>query len=241
MICEAVFRRVVRHAGEFEGLSMGVVGAGNIGRAILRGIVQSGRTANIFDPYEKGVERQPGVRVCTTAEELLRTSDVLWGCSGSDFFTGLNLQTVTGRARTLISCSSSDREFRTLLRRLNNLPEFDRLSRLSNVQFDCNGVHLDVRRGGFPVNFDGSSESVPAADIQITRGLLFAGVVQACSHTTEAATLMLSPEAQKTVVNAWFQHLPDPAERCGEELVNAFADEEWIAQHSGGNRFVAAS
>jgi S-adenosylhomocysteine hydrolase len=242
MICEAAFRRALRHRGELDGLTMGVIGAGSIGLAILRGLVQSGHAANVFDPYADVLATGQSIRVCMSAEEVLRRSDVLWGCAGVDVLAGLDLQSVAGTAKTLISCSSSDREFQTVLRRLNGVALFDGVSRLSDVQFECDGVRLDVRRGGFPVNFDGSAESVPAEDIQVTRALLFAGVMQACRlDETEAATWMLSPTAQRAVATSWFAELSNPVQRCGAQLVEGFASEDWITEHSGGGRFVAAS
>jgi hypothetical protein len=236
MICAAAFGRAIRDAAGFAGLSMGVIGSGSIGRAILNGMVQSGYTTNVYDPDDTALDRTVNARICASAEELLSVSDVLWGCSGTDFFSDVNLSATAGSAKILISCSSSDREFRTLLRRLNARPEFERVDRLSDISFECDAMTFDVRRGGFPINFDGSPESVPATHIQVTRGLLFAGVVQACSQTTESATLMLSPQAQQAVVNAWFDELPDPREQCAPALLDSFRDEDWIAQNSGGCR-----
>jgi hypothetical protein len=241
MICAAAFRRAFLAADEHGGRAVGVIGAGSIGRAIIDGIVESGRAVNVFDLDSSLVPRDRSVRVCQTATDLLRDSEVLWGCSGSDFFRDLPIALAAGGAKTLISCSSSDREFRSVLQRLNGQERFDPLSRLSDVKFDCDGVVFDVRRGGFPVNFDGSSESVPACDIQVTRGLLFAGVLQASSQQlADAVAVMLSPSAQRAVVSEWFTNQPQAAARYDARIAEGFRDDEWIAGQSGGKRLVAA-
>ena len=241
MIREAVFRRVAGLAGPLAKRSMGVIGAGNIGQAIVRGILENAQQVSVYDPEASRLPHDPRVRVCTTAGELLSRCEVLWGCSGADFFDGLELHQVAGATRTLISCSSSDREFRTLLHQLNDRAALDGVSRFADLDIACDGVRLDIRRGGFPINFDGSPESVPSSDIQMTRGLLFAGVMQACAYSADKTTVMLAPEAQRTVVDAWFATRSDRDGRLRPELVDQFADHEWIAQFSGGRRFAAVS
>ena len=154
------------------------------------------------DPQQDREGDHRSVR-CTNGNELLESCDVLWGCSGADFFAALDSRRALGH-KTLISCSSSDREFRTALRDLNNQPDYDRLSRLATVEFQRDNAVIQVRRGGFPINFDGSMQSVPARDIQLTRGLLYAGVMQAAARDAlPAAVFMLSPASQRTAVEAW--------------------------------------
>jgi len=65
------------------------------------------------------------------------------------------------KTKTLISCSSEDKEFLSLLRVINNtsLNVFDPLDDIEYIsEF---GAKIHLLRGGFPVNFDNSGESVP--------------------------------------------------------------------------------
>lgn len=65
-------------------IKFGIIGAGNMGEAILRGFVSSGNAANadiaIYDPYTekcKLLERECGVKSAATIEELIQWSDIL--------------------------------------------------------------------------------------------------------------------------------------------------------------------
>lgn len=234
MICQAAFLRVTRSARDFEGLSMGVLGTGSIGGAIATGLLQFGFAPIVYDPRARPGRRAPGTSTCDTLEHLLRHCDVIWGCTGHDALAGTTLERGIGE-KVLISCSSSDREFGTLLRALNDDSRFVDVNRLDDIGFEHASVNVQIRRGGFPVNFDNSSESVPALDIQVTRGLLYEGVMQACSHSASGSTtVMLSPDAQKRVANVWFSGLPSASARCGAPLVEGFQDTGWIAERSGG-------
>jgi hypothetical protein len=94
-------------------------------------------------------------------------------------------------------------------------------------------------RGGFPVNFDGSSESVPAADIQMTRGLLLGAILQATalieSGQTNPERVMLLPEVQQLVVREWIQIRTSRRKSFEPWLLNSFLQDDlsWIAANSG--------
>jgi len=240
MIMEAAFQRAFHGSSEFDGSAMGVVGAGSIGRAIERGLLERGNSVSIYDPQSNRLGDPRSLRRAT-GHELLEASDVLWGCSGRDFFADLEPGCAAGR-KTLISCSSSDREFRTALRDLNKLPEFNRCDRLSTVEFSRGGSLLQVRRGGFPVNFDGTVQSVPANDIQLTRGLLYAAVLQASlDDALPASIVMLSPLSQRIAVEAWRESRSSADGRWAMASLDRFRDEEWIAAHSGGQPMTVTS
>jgi len=65
-------------------IKFGIIGAGNMGEAILRGFVSSGNAANadiaIYDPYTekcKLLEKECGVKSAATIEQLIQSSDIL--------------------------------------------------------------------------------------------------------------------------------------------------------------------
>jgi len=104
-------------------------------------------------------------------EHDLHDADVIIGATGKtillpDYFKKLKQNTL------LISASSSDREFSAVY-----------LRKLIEENVDCHkdinvdGIH--ILNSGFPINFDGSRDSVIAEKIQFTRALLFLGVLEA--------------------------------------------------------------
>lgn len=91
---------------------------------------------------------------------------------------------------------------------------------------------MHVLRSGFPVNFDNSLESVPSHDIQLTRGLIFGAVLQACDLLQQTVTafprnVMLDPLIQELVLNTW-------GEATGRV---ANLSVQSIEAHSRGKRF----
>ncbi len=104
-------------------------------------------------------------------------------------------------------------------------------------------LKVEVLNGGYPINFDRSEESVPASDIQITRGLLLSALIQAmlCLHREHREpihfrSLMLSPLLQCYVVREWISVNPQAKSLLGSDLLEVFNDESWVAEHSGGAR-----
>jgi len=133
-------------------------------------------------------------------------------------------------------------EFRSILQSLNDgnheLVSPPQLT--SEVTVPLAQGKLRILRGGFPVNFDGSRESVPAADIQMTRGLLLGAILQAVSligngHTQPLRTMLL-PELQRLVVSEWIQIRASRRTSFEPWLLDRFLQDDlgWIADNSGG-------
>jgi hypothetical protein len=82
--------------------------------------------------------------------------------------------------------------------------------------------------------------SVPAEEIQFTRGLLFASVVQAL-HAAQhfgdkkglADCYQLDPHLQKKVAIAYLGEKPPLVQKSGD-IVNQIVDSEWIRENTGG-------
>jgi S-adenosylhomocysteine hydrolase len=247
LISEAVFRRV-RQMDGVAGLTCGVAGTGHIGSAIARGLQERRSRVIAFDTEPANV-RVDGVTVAFKLRELFRAADVIFGCSGVDVLEGSSWWSGLEGSKVLASCSSQDHEFRSVLTAYNAHAQVD--NALRDVCYPLGRGELRILRGGFPVNFDGSSESVPARDIQLTRGLLLAGVVQAaygCLKPGRKTKLRerLSSAMQRTVVNTWFDaepgwkhHFEERAARTGAAAIS-FDDDDWIAVNSGGEHGVEA-
>jgi hypothetical protein len=138
--------------------------------------------------------------------------------------------------KELFSCSSGDIEFNSLLQLMARGKDGHRLDPLADLVYEAPRASLKVFRGGFPINFDGTAESVPAEEIQLTRGLLLGGVIQAAlrdgsdeSHIGE----MLAPITQQYVVSSWARHYGDA--RPGGPVLSDFRDIHWIESFSSGH------
>jgi hypothetical protein len=177
------------------------------------------------------------VVVCSSLEELFEKSDCIFGCTGESLLDGCTWWRNLVGKRTLISCSSGDREFQTVLRVLNDSATRGR-NKLADSWISVGRSKFLVIRGGFPVNFDGSPESVSGIDIQLTRALLLAGVIQAARRNTRLGDgyqpLMLEPEVQKFIVENWLRLVPQRRQNYAPEVLQIFARLPLIAQHSGG-------
>ncbi len=238
IVCAAVLQRA-QELSRFAGGPIGIVGTGNIGTALIERLRHDGYDVFAFDRIAARSDRGPA-RPIGTLEDLVRSCAIVFGCAGEDIRLARGLFK-PGETRMLVSCSSGDIEFRSLLRGLPSLETADPLSDLVPDEFSGS---LVIRRGGFPVNFDGSAESAPAEEIQLTRGLLFAAFLQACAISRTGAALdqriMLDPRLQQIVVRQWATSGGAAAAATPPARIAAFEDIGTIAARSAGKRVVTA-
>jgi hypothetical protein len=235
MICEAVLTKLVNRLGTILGESaVGVIGIGNIGGALAEGLLRTCRELCVYDHDSMRTGSLPGATFCRTAEELFDRCSIVFGCTGKDFLAGsFWWQGLQGR-KVLISCSSQDREFASLLNFVDGNKVSDPMGDLS---LPLRNGELVLVRGGFPANFDGSAESVPRIDIQMTRALLLGGVLQAVSPASpNDGGEMLAAEIQRFVVQQWLALAPHRAQWYSPHLLKRFSNLQWIEQNSGGLR-----
>ncbi|MES2354500.1 MAG: NAD(P)-dependent oxidoreductase [Pseudomonadota bacterium] len=237
LVAAAVFDKLRAHldAGISQNpkFKYGVIGMGSIGKAIADYLDKIGLPFYVYDRNPDLAEIFPA-NWCHELTTLLSQSDVVFSCTGEDVFQDLkHIEQLQGD-RTFISCSSEDREFLSILKRWawRDAPGFNPLD---TIQITLPQSSLTLFRGGFPVNFDGSEESVPAADIQLTRGLLLSAVIQAAANNPRAGLkspcLMLDPTLQAFVVREWRQFKSYPMPPL---LIDQFNDLAWITKNSGG-------
>lgn len=218
------------------GYSCLVIGLGVIGQAVTKKLLLLGYTVFTFD--ENPLKNIPidGAYKVDSLSSVLLSVNYIFGCSGQDITEHIDLEQFKTDI-TFISCSSQDKEFFTLLRYIAKKSTI-KTSILEDINFyNTSGAQIKICRGGFPVNFDQSRESVKGSDIQLTRGLLLSGVIQAIilgdNHHVHYRVHMLEPMLQKLAVYAWKKsgsvHLVDTA------LLTKFSDNEWIKQNSGSH------
>ena len=175
---------------------IGIVGAGNIGKEVLNFLLKEYPKVNIkiFDKKStllstSEIQQQGWENVlrANPEESPFQQSTIILGCTGVDITKYLSVADLL-ETQTLqfhcFSCSSGDIEFQTLLR---TIPEykFEGLSDIRDYTLKLDGgKSLTIYNGGFPMNFlvkQGvpAPESVPLQEIQITRSMKLASIVQA--------------------------------------------------------------
>lgn len=206
---------------------VGIVGMGNIGQSVAEYLLQENVPFCVYDRDETQLVTFSNQR-CTSLRDLINHSDFIFGCTGVDIFSDTDWNDVVSGDRTLVSCSSEDKEFHTLLRIAAQGPSLS-----SSVDLRIGGLNFSILRGGFPINFDGSATSVPTHSIQLTRSLLLAGVLQAVdaakNYNDGSVELMLDPVMQSLIARQWFaSHQP----KLGS-LKQRFDDVDWVTAESG--------
>jgi hypothetical protein len=240
MVAEAVLTKIRALLPLGRTVDCGVVGLGNIGRAIATELRARSHRVFVFD--QKPIASAPEYEVANSLQEVFDRSQYLFGCTGSDFLEGANWLGDLAGDRVLVSCSSEDIEFASLLRSAGAAPLGSRDQPFAPIVLRSSRGSFTVLRAGFPVNFDGSVESVPANDIQVTRGLLLAGVAQAalCTSSQWREGLpwaqALSPELQSIIVKTWLAHNPERTQWYSSAMLDSFADLRWVAGESDGDQ-----
>lgn len=240
MIAEAVLKKLEKMLQSYDkDLVCGVVGLGVIGQAIALKLLSLGARVIIYDKIESK-NYLAGAKSVKEINQLILESDNIFGCAGEDITTNLDLASIN-KTKTFISCSSQDVEFRSILKFIQCTSFFEKVDVLNDINYSLkNGVNLKIIRGGYPVNLDNSGESVPAHDIQLTRGLLLGGVIQAASLIKEQALErtysqhMLHPKIQTLVVNEWCKSRRGCISKYMSDYLEAFVDENYAETNSGG-------
>lgn len=193
----------------------GVVGLGAVGRAIVERLIALGEKPLVFDTDHQIMlefTQDPRVLCAHDSRDLIAVCDWVFGCSGRDISeTALNALKLSPRDKTFISCSSEDKEFLSLLRFIGQ--QNTAVHPLDTLDFQSKlGATIRLLRGGFPANFDHSGESVPAHQIQLTRALVLAAVLQAVDFFMDDTLYLdatihpLNWNAQLFIVSEWLQY-----------------------------------
>lgn len=221
----------------------GVVGCGFIGQAITLKLLNMGYRVIIYDSNPDQIQTVPHhVNLIPTQElsALVNASSYIFGCSGRDIAeTILEHFRLSKSDKTLISCSSEDKEFLSLLRVVSHQEHHYAHNPLDDINYKTVfGANIHILRGGFPVNFDQSGESVPAKDIQLTRSLVLASILQAVQYfklsniQISSTIYSLDAVAQSFIVDEWLKH--QDGSMYSEALINNFHDIGWIMENSNG-------
>ncbi|CZP91414.1 S-adenosyl-L-homocysteine hydrolase [Legionella pneumophila] len=241
LIADAVVNKIVSYLPEnINDFVFGVVGLGSIGKAVVNRLHQLGCRLVVHDidsAQQVFIDNKKNIIFTNEMSALIASADYIFGCSGRDISEGqLEQLRLATRNKTLISCSSEDKEYLSLLQMINQQAPalFDPMD---DIEFKTElGASIHLIRGGFPVNFDQTGESVPANDIQLTRSLVLAAVLQASDYLNntpkECGVYALDAAYQRFVIYEWFKHQDES--RFDSEQLSCFLDEDWLANHSNG-------
>lgn len=221
---QIIARGILRKLGSLgllDGRAVGVIGLGALGSELARALLARGIPTWGADTNEVPDDLAP-IRI--DIDRLLRSTELVLGCSGQDALSGRDFESITGR-KIFASCSSIDIEFKSMLRL------FPATGRFADAQGWVGGLHCTVLNGGFPINFDRVREWELAEEILLTRMLVLEGLAQAQSLIgSEARGVMLNPASQLRIVSKWLEQLPDRASiRLPEGLTEAY-----FRRHSEG-------
>ncbi len=240
MISEAILARVNSvFACDNGRLRCGVVGLGRIGQTVTTHLVKLGHRVVVTDRSEALSDTVQNTDWEKSALGVLSSADIIFGCTGRDIFKGAELPKGMSGQKTLASCSTGDNEFLTLLKRAAKEPQQKMNSPFGSACVRQLNSSLTILRGGFPINFDGSRESVPAGDIQMTRGLLLGGIVQALLASGQRQRAddrweKLDSAIQRFVVGTWLKDRESRRQWYPDAILRSFDDKSWIQTNSHG-------
>jgi hypothetical protein len=198
-------QRIEGPSASLRSRRMLIVGYGSVGRAVARALEGHGpivATTDI-DAAALGCAAADGLETVTTIENRGEV-DIIVGCTGVPIL-GIG-QALRPRARIyLASASSSDIEFEKdpgvrLKERLSPAPEIgdsDHQRIHSDLVYGDDGAEVVILNGGFPVNFNGALDPIPARHIQLTRALLLSGLRQALECTAPGLVAFDRTSAQR--------------------------------------------
>lgn len=237
MIADAVVRKLEILLPDItrKKLTCGIIGLGAIGNAVVNKLINLGHKVITYDKDNIKSEQQ-GVEVYDDVNKLIYDAEYIFGCSGSDVSVGLNFMEIQ-RNKCFVSCSSHDVEFLSLIQYIRNTQENIQIKKNGDIITKINNkAEISILRKGYPVNFDGSGESVESNNIQLTRGLLLGGILQAIiinnQYLKQYQLYMLLPDIQKFIIDNWVFY--GSKRFINNPYINKFKDLTWIANNSGG-------
>jgi hypothetical protein len=238
-IIDAIIKKLTPYLIAEKNILFGIVGSGVIGAAIIKKLKSLKSNIIIYDKNINFDKNDHEIKYATSISELINRSYYILGCTGSDITENINFEEVIYSNKIFISCTSEDKEFLTLLKYVQSKKGDFTNDPLMDINFRLNAsASITILRGGFPINFDNSGESVPKNNIQLTRGLLLSSIIQALYllpkmyKTHVAGRIMLEPNLQKFIVDEWFSSNKDTP--ISTAVIENFNSVEWIAQNSSG-------
>ena len=202
------------HGRPLRGERVGIIGLGSIGRGVANLVERQGNTVCFYDPDQELSIRsslhEKFDRACSL-EELMRSCDYVFGCSGRNPFAGKWPMEHRPGVK-LFSVSGGDQEFGPIIEDLKSKrdftvrPTWDIVSELG----PCGPIY--IANLGYPYNFvSRAPEAVPGRIVQLETGGLLAALIQARllielfekGKQENRGIHRVSPRAQQFVYDRW--------------------------------------
>ena len=234
----------------------GIVGFGHIGTALVNELLKDSIHKNIviFDKLQSKREearstyaRFSNVQIAEDIDTVFKDTSVIVGCTGTDITAGKAhaFDLATGD-KILISCSSKDVEFHSLLLKLqveNPAPKDPK----EDIEFQNKWkTHkIVIAKGGLPINFDNTPHSVAPNDIQLIRGLKLASIMQAAKMIKDwkstgemkIGNYQVDAKTQHWLYHAWLDTKRQL--NLSQDYIKAASSLEKIVKASGGEPYVS--
>jgi hypothetical protein len=200
-----------------HGERVGVVGLGSIGSGVANLAARQGNKVCFYDPdpdLQFRSSLHEGITRASSLEELMRTCDYVFGCSGRNPFRGKWPIEHRPGAR-LFSVSGGDQEFAPIIDDLKRTPDFEVEPDTWNIVSEdgpCGPIRIAYL--GYPYNFvSRAPEAVPSRIVQLETGGLLAALMQARLHLDlfekgkqdNRGVHRVSPRAQQFVYERWLR------------------------------------
>lgn len=160
-----------------------IVGAGGIGRSCEKFLASKNYETVVFSGKNKDL-----------LKILIKNSDIILGCTGVDLFKGINNFDFLEQ-KVLVSGSVGDIEFSSYLKTISNPKQ--------NEFADIKINNTTVINSGYPINFDRKKEQEKISDIQLTRAIVMAGIMQAFKHNQQF--LEVNTDIENQVKHDWLK------------------------------------
>lgn len=238
IVSEAVQIQLGEIIKELHPRKIGIVGYGNIGKAIVKEFKEQYKTLVYDIKNEMNNEIFTDVEYCNAMDEILNKVDILIGATGQDI-SNIDWISIIKKDITLISVSSGDIEFNSILRICKPLLKEPISSSLDILNIKTiNNSTIKILRGGMVANFTGLPDSSPGKIIQVTRGLLISAIIQIIENQdlfeNLSGAIMLSPKLQKEVTKYWFENQPQRIKDYSPKIIEGFNNIKWIMEKSSG-------
>lgn len=129
--------------------------------------------------------------------QSIQEFDLIIGCVGKTILSLENIKKLR-KGTTLVSLSSSDREFEIVALRSQSSLIFS-----CHDDFNWNGIN--ILNCGFPLNFSGIASDVDIQEFELTRSLLTLGVLQGIQQRSEKGLLPLCDAGQNMLISRFLE------------------------------------
>ena len=209
IITRKIFERLDNMLSTLSQKKVGVIGVGCIGAEAIKILKKRQIDYIAMDAEYEKLLSIPACSRRKISSSVFNDCDVILGCTGHDISINVPMECFFNTDKILVSCSSGDIEFNNLLRYIGKgLKRSPRNIHDDIVYYSSMSSCLTIKKGGFPFNFDYNYTGERFEDIQLTRCLMLAAIVQLCVYQKQKTILpnqviSLDEDFQHFIIREW--------------------------------------